>query len=891
MEHVPKVKGSTSLVVELLNDFIPYGDRRRGFSGFEAFPSEHEYTIANLQVNARDNSQIVSFLQSWLYFGLLVEFFGEKLTCFEYKEFIKGIPGRATITTEELPRYVWYLQAMRRHGPRDEVLKHMHEADKCLHLANTVLNRVARQLMPTRELVIDVWSPLNVVLFSIVILAEYLGSALEKMFDWKRITNRPELTWDFPLLDRALLNAGWCAGEISRFQEDCNSTCRYYLSTIDRHFLQKNHGRCNSHKGCLAHQMDYNTYKPRHTPNCQGLPGCKEVGPSTYEVVGNIQAGDIPVVVLNKTTDSASSQLEVHRAKEAPYVAISHVWSDGLGNPKRNCLNQCQLNRIQSLVNELYEAERRPIRFRMDTLCIPVGTEHEDLRTVAIDRMAETYRRADKVLVLDNSLQYCGGDISRVEMGMRLRYSPWMTRVWTLQEGRLGRELHFRFGDRFIPSQYLLDTAKANRNLSAVSEMLSRQGDKKVRANPSSMRLISALAMYEQNETMLEYSRRPPQDDLTEEEIRQAAIELTRDYSPEQQEIRNRWVRVVQAARVELSDDDEHLRSDIHAQLFCTATLHSTAPIFGVRGWGYEYVISSAKANEYDPASLFVDVCSGYRGRTTSRLEDETLCIGILVGADTSEIQAIKPLYWRLKELLMDLDFGPFRRWFFERFGIDIRSWTRECHEKRMQVLLRQVKVFPAAVIFWNCPRMPFDGWRWAPYSLLHTDLTLKVSGGGRRGTLRKEGLELQVRAFKLSTLPADSAQATGWSAGESQSDKEGTLVIHCEHDKQETVFPWRRTWQRVRLRRGGLAVPLQTTRLLSDYAKTGMIDQLAVLVDEAEENSGVLVRVHERQADITFAQHIGLVERTTTDGAEELSGPVIHVLGVWISNWIWCVG
>ena len=110
MEHVPKVKGSTSLVVELLNDFIPYGDRRRGFSGFETFPSEHEYTIANLQVTARDNSQIASFLQSWLYFGLLAEFFGEKLTCFEYKEFITGIPGRATVTTEELPRYVWYLR-------------------------------------------------------------------------------------------------------------------------------------------------------------------------------------------------------------------------------------------------------------------------------------------------------------------------------------------------------------------------------------------------------------------------------------------------------------------------------------------------------------------------------------------------------------------------------------------------------------------------------------------------------------------------------------------------------------------------------------------------------------------------------------------------------------
>jgi hypothetical protein len=891
MEHVPKVKDSTSLSVGLLNSFIPYGDRRRGFSGFETFPSEHGYTITNLQLNASDNGRIVSFLQSWLYFGLLAEFFGEDLTCFDYKEFIKVTPGGTTITTEELPRYVWYLQAMRRHGPRDEVLKHMHEVDKCLHLANTVLNRVARQVVSTRELITEVWSPLNVVLLSIVILAEYLGSALEKMFDWKRLTKRPELIWEFPHLETALLNAGWCAGEISRFREDCNSTCRYYLSTIDRHALQKNHERCNSHRGCLAHQIEYSTYKPRHTTNCQGLPGCKEVGPSTQDVVANIQAGGIPVVVVKKPADSASMRVEVHLAKEVPYVAISHVWSDGLGNPNRNCLNQCQLNRIQSLVNKLYEVKRSPVRFWVDTLCIPVGDDHEDLRTIAINRMAETYRVADKVLVLDNSLEYCRGDISGAEMAMRLRYSPWMTRVWTLQEGRLARELHFRFGDRFIPSNDLRDTAKANRNLSAVSEMLVRQGDDKVRANPSSMRLISALAVYEQNETMLEYSRRPPQDNPNEEEIRQTAIEMTKDHSPEQQEIRDRWMGVVQAARVELSDVDEHLREDIYTQLFCTVTINSNAPIFGVRGWGYEYVITSGKANDYDPASLFVDVCSGYRGRTTSRLEDETLCISILLGADTSQIQVIEPLYWRLRELLIDLDFGPFRRWFFDRFGVDIRNWTRECHEKRMEVLLRQVNVFPAAVIFWSCPRMPFDGWRWAPYSLLHRDLALKAAAGGRRGTLRKEGLELQVRAFRLSPLPADSAQIRGWAAGEVQSGKEAMLVIHCEHDNQETHFPWRRTWQRVRFRREGLAIPLQTTRLLSDYAKTGMIAHLAILVEESEEHNGVLVRVHETQANITFTQHIGLVERVTTEGSEELNGRAIHVLGVWIPNHIWCVG
>ena len=36
------------------------------------------------------------------------------------------------------------------------------------------------------------------------------------------------------------------------------------------------------------------------------------------------------------------------------YVAISHVWADGLSNPKKNSLNRCKLLHLREIVSKLY---------------------------------------------------------------------------------------------------------------------------------------------------------------------------------------------------------------------------------------------------------------------------------------------------------------------------------------------------------------------------------------------------------------------------------------------------------------------------------------------------------------------------------------------------------
>jgi hypothetical protein len=129
-------------------------------------------------------------------------------------------------------------------------------------------------------------------------------------------------------------------------------------------------------------------------------------------------------------------QLQVHRASARDqYVAISHVWADGLGNPKSNALPECQLRRLAKYLAELpnpssrnaddgsrslysfgplsvridigklkvvYRPSNPCMLFWMDTLCIPVARDENDtevweLKRQAIDQMASIYSGASHV--------------------------------------------------------------------------------------------------------------------------------------------------------------------------------------------------------------------------------------------------------------------------------------------------------------------------------------------------------------------------------------------------------------------------------------------------------------------------------------------------------------
>ncbi|KAI1086090.1 hypothetical protein F5B19DRAFT_502130 [Rostrohypoxylon terebratum] len=178
------------------------------------------------------------------------------------------------------------------------------------------------------------------------------------------------------------------------------------------------------------------------------------------------------------------------------YIAISHVWADGLGNPTANSLPRCQLRLLYDRlcrtpqepewlqvynpafvastfrddystfgwkprkIHKNYEAN-----FWMDTLCIPPYSEEQnDIRQKALGTMGEVYAGAESVLVLDEGLQNIQhSHLESYEVSAHIISSAWMTRCWTYQEGILARRLFFQFqDDLFDVMKYAIYELDAN---------------------------------------------------------------------------------------------------------------------------------------------------------------------------------------------------------------------------------------------------------------------------------------------------------------------------------------------------------------------------------------------------------------------------------------------
>ncbi|KAK4942754.1 hypothetical protein LTR10_017514 [Elasticomyces elasticus] len=195
--------------------------------------------------------------------------------------------------------------------------------------------------------------------------------------------------------------------------------------------------------------------------------------------------------------DKPDLNIKVHRFDGSiRYTAISHVWSDGLGNPHENGLPHCQLQRIAGILKNMNEQSKRyfgihegqggtpsilaccnnrggksrRVFFWMETLCIPVKARDEfdpsveELKIRAIRHITPIFQAANHVLVLDKELeqlQLKSPDEDRMTpvqiveneeiLTSRILGSKWLQRAWTLEEGALARQLHFKVaGDRTV---------------------------------------------------------------------------------------------------------------------------------------------------------------------------------------------------------------------------------------------------------------------------------------------------------------------------------------------------------------------------------------------------------------------------------------------------------
>ena len=261
--------------------------------------------------------------------------------------------------------------------------------------------------------------------------------------------------------------SGWCPSEIEQTLETAFTIqAMYFFSSVSNEPSTGRHVTCNRQR-CLAYQIDPKNYKTQHVCGTD----CSDVVINALELDEIVKARCLPLLQIRQEGSLDTLTAKVERSNsQSSYVAISHVWADGLGNPDANALPTCQVQRLSALVQKVLPADTS---LWCDTLCCPTGPP--DAKNRSLEQMKMVYEQASAVLVLDASLQcYDSKAMCLEEVCFRILSCGWMRRFWTLQEGALPAEenrLYFQFRDQAINVRDLWQQVTT-----LYSEDLSRHG-------------------------------------------------------------------------------------------------------------------------------------------------------------------------------------------------------------------------------------------------------------------------------------------------------------------------------------------------------------------------------------------------------------------------------
>ena len=465
MEHtsLPSNCSGHSVKIPLLateeydrGDFLTYPDR----AGWREAISERTWK--------RDPNP---FIQTWLFFGLISTIFGRKAT---FREFTLADSSGSIITTEPLQdRHKWCIDTTKQKYLRQRDLE---RAITCLREARKmfytflqmsfmweIVPELALSISTTgeflHEIVFDAFlgiipiNPADGSIFTVKFVprsdcwntdsftTREIADSLAKFSsftnqDWG---NRSGNSYPY----KQMREKGWCKKKAFRCMAMFSGTAAYFASHFDNPSSRRDHSLC-THIICSANNLDESRYQTLHT---QQECICEHVGASEADLSSILANKFFPVVgtVDGRGDNAVLSLKEFYPGMR--FVAISHVWSDGFGNPNANSLPHCQLSHIGELARQLCGTDScHEIPFWIDTICCPVQSgKAQDL---AITKMKDTYSSAEWVLVIDSWLtsQTVGG-LPDGEILLKIACSNWNERLWTLQEGIIARKLAFQFRD------------------------------------------------------------------------------------------------------------------------------------------------------------------------------------------------------------------------------------------------------------------------------------------------------------------------------------------------------------------------------------------------------------------------------------------------------------
>jgi hypothetical protein len=344
--------------------------------------------------------------------------------------------GTLLITSSKVSGYLDEWSKQFAYASSSEISTYTEGLDKIFQMIDPIYQHLGR-------------SPLTPeIILSIIVLHKTPVSAKQLLLPDSKYEPKEQL-YDAPsrLIQNVLHENGWCKHELSRMDAMLSSIGLYFLLTLGPRKVQRDHRLC----------------APNGTVDWK-YAACEFRGFDGGLIAKTIRDGKTPLMVFSDLSQDKGNPCKlVTKAPQTKYVALSHIWADGMANEMNNKLPTCLLRKVQHCVTKLYSrgTGHQPIDpeehvpFWIDSCSIPVESQFRDARKLELTRMVDIYRDADKVLVWDRELLKETNERNMLARAMLICGSVWWTRLWTLQEGVLAKELWFQLKDGAIPGQLL----------------------------------------------------------------------------------------------------------------------------------------------------------------------------------------------------------------------------------------------------------------------------------------------------------------------------------------------------------------------------------------------------------------------------------------------------
>ena len=486
MDHLPRPIFNLSRPL-LTVPYVCTSDFPHDDLGFLSYPARVGVDFEQLcSRDAATSTSAAPFVQAWLWFQLLGDTLGigsrghivQKVASFECFIRLTDADERV-LCTARLKEAVMCRRETTAFSPREET--HRGRFDACLDVATRAVNSIlqtptARGQTATAGSLQDL-GPSYLIILSIQILIDALRSFRTALFSLETPRAIPILVLpmaEMGLLDILFAEAGWCPYEAKKSNR--NLSLAFVLSSIHRKH-RNDRNRC-SQFGC-SDQAGYDAaIQPRHTVDgcC-----CEMVGLSDSVVNTAAAANRIPLIVFHDPADG-TRHISLHEASvtspaaSIPFVAFSHSRRLGLGNSHSNILPYCQISLLQELANDTlpYSQTTSPVPFYIDTISLP---HSQPCKSLALKSLHFVFSSAHSVIVLDPSLASAVVS-SAVDALIRIHCSNWKQRLWTLQEGAIARKLYFRFANRTIDLDAILNEFEEQAGLSILGQELDLDTDR-----------------------------------------------------------------------------------------------------------------------------------------------------------------------------------------------------------------------------------------------------------------------------------------------------------------------------------------------------------------------------------------------------------------------------